>query len=280
MDLLDYSDYRAYLRDWLRERAGRPSMRTFAVRAGVSVTLVSQILRQQRDLEPRRAPDFGRALDLQDDQVQWFVDLVQVEHGSSLLERRAARDRILARRRIKRAQAITEPMARLLNHWYYPAVAELARCPGFQDDPAWIAAILRPRITEIEALDALETLVDLGVLARGADGALMPVAETWTTGTEVDAAAVGAAAREYHRWALRRASDAIDEFPPPERHVATFTAVVAAGALPEVKELAQRFEAQLLQCCEQNPGDRVYLVSVQLFPVSAATSTPWATEGG
>lgn len=49
---------------------------------------------------------------------------------------------------------------------YLPAIRELVLSPSFREDPEWIASTLRPPIKPIEARQALDTLLELGLLQR------------------------------------------------------------------------------------------------------------------
>ena len=63
--IYDYTDFRAYLRDWFRARDGRPSQSGFARRVPCSAALLSSVINGTRNLgraraEPRpQAPDRG-----------------------------------------------------------------------------------------------------------------------------------------------------------------------------------------------------------------------------
>lgn len=267
MDVFQYTDYRALVAAWLQERRGRPSLRTFAKRAGCSPALLSLVLSGGRDLDPARVSAFSGVMGLDEEEGAYFRDLVLCEHGSTLVDRRAARQRVLAVRRFRMGQRIRDPLGVLLSRWYLPAIVELSRCEGFRADPAWIAATLTPRITDLEAQEALDDLERIGVLARDASGALACVAD-YATPTEIDEDAVDRVVRDLHRWALRRGAEALDAFGGGERHLATFTVAIDGARLPEIKAAIMRFQMELAQLCEQSPGDRVYQMSMQLFPVT------------
>jgi hypothetical protein len=65
-----------------------------------------------------------------------------------------------------------------------PAIRELVLSPSFQEDPEWIASTLRPSIKPAEARQALDTLLELGLLVRTPEGTLRPKARVVSTGPE------------------------------------------------------------------------------------------------
>jgi uncharacterized protein (TIGR02147 family) len=263
----DFTDYRSYLRAWLAAPGRRLSQNALSKKVGLSKGMTSQTLAGTRDLAPHRARDFSDALGHDPEERKYFEDLVIAEHGATLQERRSARARLLAARAFRTSRRITDPQARLFSRWYYPAVAELVRCRGFQDDPAWIARTLVPNITEIEAEEAVAVLLELGVLVR-TDQGLRSSEANYTTGWEVDHDAVSEALREHHRTMLRHAGEALSQFSAEQRQFDTLTVPVAAEALPEVKRRMAEFQMELVQLCERNPGDLLVHLGFQLFPVS------------
>jgi uncharacterized protein (TIGR02147 family) len=60
----------------------------------------------------------------------------------------------------------------LCTRWYYIVVRELVVLKDFSEDPVWIAAKLRNKITRKEAEEALMRLIHLGLLVRDTEGKL------------------------------------------------------------------------------------------------------------
>jgi transcriptional regulator with XRE-family HTH domain len=85
-----YLDYRAFLRDWFAARAGRPSLRAFAARAGCSPSLVSSVLAGKRDLHTGRAEAWAKALKLDATETWYLITLVVMAHDASPERRRRA----------------------------------------------------------------------------------------------------------------------------------------------------------------------------------------------
>ena len=97
--LFQYLDYRAFLRDWLASRAGRPSLRGFARRAHCSPSLVSSIIGGHRALDTGRAEVFAATMKLDAAQTSHLVALVVFAHDPSGDRRRRALDEVLSTRR-------------------------------------------------------------------------------------------------------------------------------------------------------------------------------------
>ncbi len=272
-DLYAYLDYRAYLRDWFQFRKSanpRFSHRVFARLAGQrSPSLLKHVMDGQRNLTPATTEAFIRALKLSSEEAEFFSWLVRLDQAPGVDERNLAWERISATRQVQRAYRIEGEGFRYLSHWYIPAVRELATLPGFRPEPGWIARTLRPRITEAQARQALSTLEELGLLVAQGDR-LVPADAVVKTPHEV----TGLAVHNYHQGMLARASEAIGDFDPDERHLGAVTLAVAPALVPQVKaELASFLErvVALVEGAEET-RDRVYQVNLQFFPLSAALS--------
>lgn len=90
-ELVCYSSFRSFLRDWLQAQDGATSLRGFAISVGASHSLVSQIVNGQRDLDDSRIDAFVRALGLTRAEAELFAALVDLEQTHSRARRRVAR---------------------------------------------------------------------------------------------------------------------------------------------------------------------------------------------
>ncbi len=266
--IYDYTDYRRYLKDWLEERKGRPSLRGLAKKLGCSPALLSGVLNGVRDISQPLAEKVPEALGLDAEERAYFLALVAANQGETLEVRRQAHGRVMTARRFHSARRLGDAMHLVFSRWYYGAILELSRCAGFREDPAWIAATMVPTIHEDEAAAALETLLEAGFLLRGPDGRLVGADTHWVTEHDVTAN-TAPSLRDLHRWVLARASDALTEFQRDERHFGTMCFAAPEAALPEIKRVIARFEEELITHNGPAPGsDRLFQLSIQLFPLS------------
>jgi uncharacterized protein (TIGR02147 family) len=146
-----------------------------------------------------------------------------------------------------------------------PALRELVTLPGFREDAKWIAAALEPKIGEREALEALETLVKLGLLMRDESGQLRQAQAIVTTGP----GPLGHQIFAYHHGMIELARRALDHLPREERDVSSLTLCVAEASLPLIKRKIFEFRQELLQLAEAEAApERVVQLNLQLFPLS------------
>ena len=201
----------------------------------------------------------------------FFSHLVKLDQAKTDKERNLAWRNISATKRFREARQIEGQSVAYLSHWYYPAIRELALRGDFQGDPEWIASQLRPSIKVEQAKQALDSLIDLGMLAEKT-GRLRPAEGTVVTPMEV----AGMAVHNYHRGMLERAGESMDAFDPDERYLGGLTVAIPETMVDQVKDEIKAFQSRMLDLCDsaENDAERVYQLGLQFFPLSAGSEEP------
>ncbi len=268
IDVFDYLDYRAYLRDYYFEGKARRgiSYRALSRRVGLkSSNFFKLVIDGSRNLSQEMAGRIAKALGLEDDARSYFIALVRSAHARSPEARREAHARVVGYRRYRRTQFLEAHQTAYHATWYLPAIRELVVSRSFREEPAWIARTLVPCITPDEAAAALDALLVLGLLVRDENGALRQGEPLVSTGPETTARNVAA----YHRTMMQLAVCSLDRIPAAQRDVSSLTLCLGRDGLRRVKQRVQRFRRELLElsATEEQP-DQVVQLNFQLFPLS------------
>lgn len=270
--VFQYSDYRLYLRDYYTAQKAKSSAshRAFSRRAGLrSSNYLSLVMKGERDLSSEMAPRFGKACGLAKSELEFFCDLVSYGQATSTEEKQRALARLARFRKFREAHQLLAQQQAYHEHWYLPAIRELASLPGFREDAAWIAQQMEPSISERQAREALDTLCKLGLLVRNRAGRLKQAQALVTTG----AGPLGHHIFVYHHAMLDLAQRALDRLPREERDISSLTLCVAEDALPELKQRIRQFRQELLSWAEQTAAPaRVVQLNFQLFPLTRGKS--------
>jgi uncharacterized protein (TIGR02147 family) len=269
--IFDYLDYRAFLRDFCREKKASErsfSLRAFAKRAGIrSFNYLSLVIKGERDLSAQMAVRFARGCSLPPPQADYFCEIVTFGQAKTAEERNRAYERLGRFRRFREAHRLEPAQAAYHSAWYIPAIRELVALPDFHNDARWIAGRLTPPISPAQARDAIETLCALGLLVRDAKGGLRQAEPLVTTG----AGPLGHHVVNYHRAMMVQAARALDEVPREQRDISALTLCVSERGLASLRERLRTFRQELLQLAElEGPPERVVQLNLQLFPLSAS----------
>jgi uncharacterized protein (TIGR02147 family) len=268
IEVFSYLDYRAFLRDYYlrgKER-GRLSFRSFSRRAGLrSPNYLKLVMDGDRNLTDAMAERFAAAIGLPHDAASYFCELVRFGQAKTVVERAKHHQKLTGFQRYREIRPLEAAHAAYHATWYLPAVRELAARPDFREDPGWIARTLWPSISFDAAQKALETLLELGLLVRGPDGAVRQGDPLLSTGPEVMSLNVA----RYHQAMLERAAASIEEVPAAERDISSLTLCLGADGIRRLKDRLRAFRRELLEISslEAHPQQVVQL-NLQLFPLS------------
>lgn len=266
VDIYDFVDVRSYLARWL-SRPEAPSQRELADAIDVSPALLTGVMKGQKKLVLNRIPAIAAALGLSESESKYFHAMVVLDRADTPAARRAALEQLIGLRRVHESNDITAAMWELYSRWWYPAIAELSACEGFQDDPRWVAKTLVPAVTVDQAREALNRLRAMGMLAGG-----VPV--VWSTEREVRASILGNAMAASMLDLMKIAGKSLASFPQEEVHFTTITFAIDPAKLGDLKQTMQAFITQMgSQLMAGLPKNRrVYQILLQLHPVSGPTA--------
>lgn len=185
----------------------------------------------------------------------------------SIAETHEAKDRFwkqLAEIRRQRQVVILEDQQyAFFRHWYMPVIWELAvhpLCKGAE----WIARQIRPRIDVRKVRSSLEVLEELGLLIRGPKN-WKRSSSSISTPPKVKATAVA----RYHADVLQLAEMSMDQWGADQRSLHTVMVGLSEERLKQLRQrLGQVWQEILASVPEDEPVERVYQVSFQMFPLT------------
>lgn len=270
-----YLDYRSFLRDWLdaKKRADDTySYATFAGEGGCSKSALANVLSGARSPRPGTLDAFARAIAMSPSERNYLGLLVDLSMAHSLDDRRRVMEQILSSERYRQVRMAEgerdSDVFRYLEHWYIPAIRELASLPAFRPEPEWIVGVLRPPISLAQAQDALDRLFELDFLDRLPDGTVEPGDVQFRTEPEN----AQAATLRFHREVIPgllthlQGGDA-----SKQQHVMAATISLPPDLVPEAKARVSALVLQLAAMADAagvEGEQRVYQVAVQLLPLS------------
>lgn len=273
LDVFEYVDYRAYLRDFYADaklnRRGF-SHRSFSRRAGLgSPNHLKRVMDGERNLSLEMAGRFAQALSLTGEAADFFVQLVRIDQAKTSVERAAAFDRLSTFKAYRRTRKLDLAHAAYHSTWYIPVVRELAGRSDFRAQPKWISERVLPRIKPSEAQAALDTLLELGLLKRAANGKIEQSEPLLSTGPEMPALHIA----RYHRMMMQKAAESIDLVPSERRDISAVVLLLSESGIARIKRRMQRLRRELLELSlAESNATQVVQMNFQIFPLSVAPS--------
>lgn len=268
--LYEYSDYRAFLRDFYRmKKSASPlsfSFRIFSQRAGLkSPNYLKMVMDGTRNLSGAMTSRFAEALKLTSRQKSFFEVLVGFSQAKNPEQRKTFFDRMLEFREFHRAHHLLSEQMELLSNWHYVAIREMVQLVDFAEDPQKISRGLFDSVGPKEVAQAIRVLLRLKLLKRNAKKKLELSEEHLSTPehlTEVTAF-------HFHRQMLELAHKALN-LSSDRRFVSSLTFPLASSYLKPLQDKIFDFlgELQTWLSTLESKGEEIQQLNFQLFPLT------------
>jgi uncharacterized protein (TIGR02147 family) len=269
VNVFEYTDYRAFLRDWYevaKKGRGTLSYRSFAQRAGLkSINFYKFVMDGVRNLTADSAAKFALGLKLNKQETEFFKKLVFYTQATTHEEKNRHYQDLLRSRKYSQLKPIERDQYEYYATWYHPVVRELVASKDFDGTFEWIAGRLSPAITPAQAEKSVELLEKLGFIEQREDGRWRQASSIVSTGAELKSHVV----HNYHKIVLDLTKRVIDEIPTARRDVSTMTLGVARGRVTELKKLIQNFRQEILKAvASDTEPEEVLQLNIQMFPLT------------
>lgn len=235
------------------------SVRSFARKLKVSSAALSEILRGRRVITKRTAERFLTALCVHPKEAARLTS--QLSNRNTV--RKEKRNRYVKRNVDEAAYAeLAAEQFDVISCWHHFAILSLAETVGFKSDPIWIAR--RLGISQSQATKAIETLLRLGLMVRGAGGKLKLTGAQFTTTTDISDLSI----RKSHFENLDVQRQSLENDAVESRDFSSVIFTFDPSQMATAKKLIQDFRRYFSDTMEQSPKRDVYRLSIQLMPMT------------
>ncbi len=277
--LQSYTEFRKFLKDFFeykvkqnRSAVGGYSYKTFSAAADIkSPNYLKLVIEGERNLSPKTAKKFAKALGLGRNDAEEFELLVLYGQALDPLERNRHLKKLgeyRMRRRIKSGEVNSEAVAKSPN-WAAWVLYALADHKDADFTIGGVKRLLRGRIKESDVERALETLVQNGSLLKDSEtgeikkGLVMP-----PTLEEIPPEII----RKLQAELIYLGMESLLNDKSNEREFGSLTVCLTEAEFEklkfELRHLRKRIYKDTLVAREQEKGDKVYQLNIQLFPIT------------
>lgn len=269
INLFEYLDYRAFLRDWYtfkKKERGSYSFRIFSRRGGFgSPNFLKLVMDGDRNLTEDSLSKFVIGLDLNKQEREFFRNLVFFNQATTHDRKNYYYQQILGSRKFNELKPIEKDQYEYYSTWYHPVIRELVATKDFDGTPEWLVERIRPNITVAQAKKSLEILEKLGFIKRISACRFKQTTNLVTTGAESGSLTL----LNYHQNLLSLEKELLSKILPAYRDVSALTLGISKKKIPEIKRRIQDFRKELLELVslEENP-ETVVLLAMQFMPLT------------
>ncbi len=269
LNLLSYSDYRVYLKDYYATRKTVDpnfSFRYLSARAGInSSAYFKYVMDGKRNLSQSTLLKTCQALGLKDADAEYFQSLVFFNQAKTLKEKNLYFDKLTRLRGDYEKRKVEEAQYAFYGEWHHSAVRELLECLRFKGDYQALAKRLLPSITSTQAEASVALLIRLGLAKKDSQGRWRQADPVLTTGGQVEAEVVIG----FQKRMLELALEAYDLASPDERLMSSTTFGISEETFELFRKKIRDFKAELLELARMDKDpERVFQLNLNLFPLS------------
>ena len=264
--IIEYSDFRKYMRDFYEERKLRHvfSWREFSKAAGFSSSSYMKVVCDGKSNLSRIGIErTGQAMGLVGFEMDYFRAMVNFGQETDETKKKAAYEEMLSIAKIHKVRIIEGDLFEFYESWRNPVLRELAPLmPGAT--PGELAKMCYTDVSATEIKQTLDFLTKAGFLKKNGENTYIQT-ETSIKGSPE---ATKLAIREMHREMAKIATNSLD-LARTERNFSGITMGISKDSYEQiVKELDECRRKIVSIAAGDKNIDQVYRLNLQLFPLT------------
>jgi uncharacterized protein (TIGR02147 family) len=218
----------------------------------ISPTLVSLILKGQRQLTLDRVDEFSKLLKLSAPEKAYFRKWIGHRHLS--------KPEVFTKPTLSKNRK--EVSTHILSDWIHVYVKDCFEIPSVQKDPSLVFRQLANLASPARIEKSIRFLLKEGHLRKTLSGEIVTETPLTVTDPQVPSSKI----RQFHKGALSIAKAALDTHPANERYANTMILSMDAEKYQELVSVIQEFAEKLKDFAAQSSGPQLYQVIVNLSP--------------
>lgn len=274
--IYEYDNYRKFLKDYFEEQKKarkKFTQRYFAQKAGFSAhNYCARVVDSKRNLSYNAVQKIIKALEISGKKAKFFENLVLYNQAESFEDKERYHAILNGFKKSVQLEDLTRQQFRFYEEWYYPVIRELLVFGDWQGDYQKLAKLIYPPITAKDAQSAVETLLQMELVKKDAEGKFL-LKKDFTTAVSVPEFFK----RKYRRDILKNGTLAADDIPKERRETIISTFSIGKTDYEKIKNIIDKASDDILDTVSSSEDKKnaVYNVVFNLFP--ASNSTPIST---
>lgn len=269
-ELFKYTDYRAFLRDWFEQtklHSSFMSYRYLARRTGIDAGYLAHVFQGNKHLSEQGVQKLIDLLAFAPNEERYFEAMVAFNKARRESDIHEKFEKMMQWREAG-ARILNQQEYRYWMHWYIPAIRLTLLTEDFKGDFQALARRLTPSITAKQAHEAVDVLMDLGLVELRPDGVYEVQDAHLSTGNAWASAAI----REFQSKTLGLAQESLRNHPPELREIATLTLAIPKEEIATLQEMMRDFRSKVAKwAVGMDRSDYVLQMNLACFPLSVST---------
>ena len=270
INIYDYSDYRKFLQEFYElEKSLDPtfSYRIFAAAIDMDASLLVKILQGKRHVSTKNIEAFVQFFRFKEGKAEYFREMVA--YGKAKNDEQVRKHfETLQKMRPSSCRELDEARYRYFQQWFYPMIRSALDVFDYRG-PEHAAALgdsCIPKISANQVENAVDALLQLGLVHRRKDGRIVPTDAHLKTKEHWLSASIS----DYQKSIAELAHRSIDETPKEERDISTLTMALDSSQIQRIRDIIAEARRSIVNVANSMPSqicDSVYQLNFQLFPM-------------
>ena len=268
--IYDYSDYRKFLQEFYElEKSLDPtfSYRIFAAAIDMDASLLVKILQGKRHVSTKNIEAFVQFFRFKEGKAEYFREMVA--YGKAKNDEQVRKHfETLQKMRPSSCRELDEARYRYFQQWFYPMIRSALDVFDYRG-PEHAAALgdsCIPKISANQVENAVDALLQLGLVHRRKDGRIVPTDAHLKTKEHWLSASIS----DYQKSIAELAHRSIAETPKEERDISTLTMALDSSQIQRIRDIIAEARRSIVNVANSMPSqicDSVYQLNFQLFPM-------------
>lgn len=270
INIYDYSDYRKFLQEFYElEKSLDPtfSYRIFAAAINMDASLLVKILQGKRHVSTKNIEAFVQFFRFKEGKAEYFREMVA--YGKAKNDEQVRKHfETLQKMRPSSCRELDEARYRYFQQWFYPMIRSALDVFDYRG-PEHAAALgdsCIPKISANQVENAVDALLQLGLVHRRKDGRIVPTDAHLKTKEHWLSASIS----DYQKSIAELAHRSIAETPKEERDISTLTMALDSSQIQRIRDIIAEARRSIVNVANSMPSqicDSVYQLNFQLFPM-------------
>jgi uncharacterized protein (TIGR02147 family) len=272
LSIYEYFDYQAFLRDYIDARKKDQlwfSFRYLASKNRMDHSNLIKVCLGKRHISRRNALSIADFLKFTAKEREYFTTLVEFNKAKSETKSRHLLEKLVTIKNVG-LKKIEPHQYDYYREWYHTAIYSLLDYYDFRCDFRALAAELNPPITAKKAKESIALLEKLQLIRRDADGRYTQTRKMVTSGQNWHSLAI----QKFQEETIKLALHSLVRHPRNVRDFSTLTMALSKSDMEAIREITEQYRKSIIKVIhESGPGDTVYQLNVQIFPM---TRSKWS----
>lgn len=267
-DVLQYTNYRVYLRDYYeykKKTVSAFSLRFFAEKAGLSSHAHLKLaIDGKRNITKNTVTKLIHGLGLENQRAAYFESLVFFNQAQTDEDKKIYYAQLIKASPRSKLHKMDKAQLRIFKEWHHSAILEMVGLKDFRPIPEQISKRLRGLVTPAQVTESLNLLLEMGLLVKTANG-YRQSNPLITTDDEVQDIMV----KMYHNQMLSLSTRMLNDLPGGERDISALTFGIKRSDFVNLKKHLQLMRKELLDfSAKAGEAEEVVQINLQLFPLT------------